>query len=150
MTQRFGGLFSVLNRREISDFYKAIDFASEVDVMGGFGDDYSEEIKNLERQSLDMLIEIAEAARNALEFTFFDSGGPGEEGHKVLSERIGSEYWPTITKARQFMSFLDKIKSKLERGQRKLGISSLDKSVTKIEEDFSKYSRYSPRLRDIG
>ena len=126
MTQRFGGVFSVLNRRDISSFYEAIDLANFVDTFGGGLEDYEDVIQSLERQSIDILIEIAEATRVSLNFALFDHGGPSEGEHARMSEEIGEDYWPTINKARRAMVFLSKLISKLERAQRKQQSSSLD------------------------
>ena len=80
MTQRFGGLFSPLNQREMTEFYRAVDFSDMVDSMGSHLEEYQDEIKSLESQPLDMLIEIAEQAWYGINFTFFEHGGPGVSG----------------------------------------------------------------------
>ena len=127
MTQRFGGLFSPLNQREMTEFYRAVDFAVSVDTMMGDLDEYEEEIKSLESQPLDMLIEISEGAWNAINFSFFEVGGPGwDEGHKKQGERYGQTYWDVISEARLYMASLSKITRKLKSAQHKLQNEALD------------------------
>jgi len=126
MTQRFGGLFSPLNQREMTEFYQAIDFTIGADTMMQDLDEFEDEIKTLESQPLDILIEIAETAIGALQFTFFDHGGPSEGRHKERAEEIGDEYWPVVTKARLYMVSLSKIIKKLKAAQHKLQNEALD------------------------
>jgi len=126
MTQRFGGLFSPLNQREMTEFYRAVDFAVETGALAGNLDEYEEEVKSLESQPLDVLIEIAETAKSDLDFAFFNRYGPGEGRHKEMAEEIGDEYWPVVTKARLFMASLSKIITKLKRAQKRLQNEALD------------------------
>jgi hypothetical protein len=127
MTQRFGGLFSSLNRRDLNEFYKAIEFAEAVGGLAGDIEDYKDEIKTLEIQPLDVLIEIAEVAKEDINFYFFDFGGPGEGRHKEMSEEMGADiYFETIGRARVFMTDLDRIIKKLKAAQHKLQNEALD------------------------
>ena len=127
MTQRFGGLFSPLNQREMTQFYEAVDFAVIAGSLVGDLDEYEEEIKSLESQPLDVLIEVAETAKGDIDFAFFERGGPSEGRHKELAEEIGpDEYWPVVTKARLYMVSLSKIVKKLKAAQHKLQNEALD------------------------
>ena len=127
MTQRFGGLFSPLNQREMTQFYEAVDFAVIAGSLAGDLEEYEEEIKRLESQPLDILIEIAETAKGDIDFAFFHLYGPSEGRHKELAEEVGpDEYWSLVTKARLYMVSLSKITKKLKKAQNRLQNEALD------------------------
>ncbi len=117
MTQRFGGLFSILNRREIADLYRSTDFASNFLHFEGIEEP-------LESIPVSDLIQVAEEAKSEISDSVFGDEweyreiNTGFASHKEGLEGMGDNYFREIvTPARQHIRVLDKIIEKLKRVQ---------------------------------
>ena len=124
MTQRFGGIFSVLNRREIAQLSAARDWARDLDEIK-FGNE------PLDGLSVRDLIDLSKDAKDAIEesvFGDFEYREPriGYGSHKEGFEAKGQLYFSNIvTPSRGYIITLGKIIKKLERVQRKFETKEL-------------------------